>query len=1061
MKKLLIKKVKQTDDELDVLLQAVVSVYLYMAKTARLSGSEINVIDRILQSMFGNEIPLYKIEQSRHNVLSIRDAANQLNTHISPADKIKLILNLISLAYHDRAKIHVLGNVEIVELVDLLRIDVNILDKVYDVYESQAESLELDYDALASQIKHYILNSMVWGRTDSNFALKHTRDSYTFIMIENLVLVARNSSSDNDKAFLTDHDSGQQIHLQSQLFYRVTENATLTICSQDTEMNFELDDLWKIYSILFTSELLSQSASSQSSSKICFKDKKLLLISGKNRYGFKPYELALDEIVPELDPQRPVATLLTLKSEVQGQGESISERFLEYQEKKPRITTNRDSNTLARFYTEGESWNIEQIGDADLFLNRLPLSGTTAFNLNQDILSFENSSFIINRNWELFEIPLQIDELKVEDIYHRFKQEGNVAIDGVSFCLQQGSMMAIMGPSGSGKTTLLKILLGEIIPERARIKIDGIDFLSNYAFFQKHIGYVPQDDLLFANLTVYENLYYNLRLRLPRIKDKEEIRSRIFNLLKNVGLFDQRFMIVGDVMHKKLSGGQRRRLNIALELISNPMIIILDEPTSGLSSKDSENIAQFLNELKEQGKIIICTIHQPNATIFKQFDKIMLMDKGGCEVYFGSTQDVFNYFDTELAVVLETSTALATKKKLSMPEYLFDIIELSDHYQQRLFPPAYWKQKYRDYRFRMALDIENQHQDSRQDVSDQKSASESGLKLFSSLFLLVHRTFVNKLRSKVNLFMTLAVSPILAFFTAIILRSAPESETYSFYDNANFLLFSFISIIIFIFIGLANSVDDILSEKRIIQREKKMNISTGAMLNSKYIVLFFMTLLQCTLYYIVSASILGIKGSALPLMTGLILSGVIGYKIGLLSSSVIHDRSAVINILPLIIIPQIMFSGAVIRFSDMNPAIRIGKSHEIPEFCQLIPSRWLYEGMVLAQYHYNRHTLTLTKYTSLFKDKDIDGALRRERIKTYAALLEQYDETDHTNSMAFNMVRINHGKYLNENRNIFLSHTMKIGSREFKTVYLDLVVCLLIAGTCSLATWIKLKYYYD
>jgi len=210
-------------------------------------------------------------------------------------------------------------------------------------------------------------------------------------------------------------------------------------------------------------------------------------------------------------------------------------------------------------------------------------------------------------------------------------------------------MMAIMGPSGSGKTTLLKVLLGELEPRRCQIEIDGMDLGRHYSFFRKFIGYVPQDDLLFANLSVYENIYFNLRLRMPQIRDVVQIRSRIDNLLKRVGLFEQRDMIVGDVMHKKLSGGQRRRLNIALELISNPMIIILDEPTSGLSSKDSENITQFLRELKEQGKIILCTIHQPNATILNQFDRVLLMDRNGTQVWFGDTDTVFDYFDEELA----------------------------------------------------------------------------------------------------------------------------------------------------------------------------------------------------------------------------------------------------------------------------------------------------------------------------------------------------------------------------------------------------------------------------
>lgn len=1061
MIKVFSKRKKATQSKLDVLLQSVVSVYLYMAQTAKLSGSEINVIDRILHSMFGNEIPLYQIEQARRNILSIRDAANQLNACLSPADKIKLILNLISLAYHDRSKIHVLGNVEIVELVDLLRVDVNILDLVYDLFETDACRLDIPLELFTSRQTHYLLNSMVWGKSGSDFTLKNTDDSYRFIIIENLVLVAQEQGQIPSQANLVNSQNGEILALQNQRFYRIRDTNTLQIKSGATQLCFSLEDIWRLYAIRSSASLFSRVVDDTHKSRICYKDGRLILDKGTRNYGLRAHQLALDEQLTDHQKTCTVAEFILHKATDRESDESLNERYLELENNKPRISNTASANTLVKFARDGRGWHASVGTDTPIFLNKLPLIVASVFNLNQDVLTLGSNSFIINKNWELIEIPLQIDELKVEDVYHRFSKEGNVAIDGVSFCLKQGNMMAIMGPSGSGKTTLLKVLLGEIIPERARISIDGIDFVSNYAFFQKHIGYVPQDDLLFANLTVYENLYYNLRLRLPNIRNKDEIDSRIFNLLRNVGLYEQRFMIVGDVMHKKLSGGQRRRLNIALELISNPMIIILDEPTSGLSSKDSENITQFLSELKTQGKIIICTIHQPNATIFKQFDNIMLMDKGGCEVFFGTITDVFDYFQNEHSLASETLGSLTMKKELNMPEYFFDLIEISDQYQQRLFPPSYWKQKYRDYKFRMALDLDARLVETDQISKEQQVSSESGLSLIKSFLLLMRRNFTNKIRSKINIFMTMAVAPLLAFFTAIILRSTPQGSPYSFYENSNFMLFAFISIIIFIFIGLANSVDDILSEKRIIQREKKMNIGAGAILGSKYFVLFCMTIVQALLYYVVSSYILQIKGSMLPLVAGLLFSGILGYKMGLLASSVIHDRSAVINILPLIIIPQIMFSGAVIQFNDMNPRIRLNKDQEVPEFCQIIPSRWLYEGMVLAQYHYNRHTLVLTRYTSLFKDRDMDPRLKRQKIKQYAQKLEIHEDIHHTNSTAFNAIRINHGKFLNEDRNIFLSHTMKLGDRELKTVFVDLAICLLISGLLSLFTWIKIKYFYD
>jgi ABC-type multidrug transport system permease subunit len=173
-------------------------------------------------------------------------------------------------------------------------------------------------------------------------------------------------------------------------------------------------------------------------------------------------------------------------------------------------------------------------------------------------------------------------------------------------------------------------------------------------------------------------------------------------------------------------------------------------------------------------------------------------------------------------------------------------------------------------------------------------------------------------------------------------------ESLQLLGKPEFLALCFISIIIFIFIGLANSIDDILSEKRSIKRELKLNVPAFNHLFSKTLVLFFMTLVQILLYYYISAGVLGMRGYLVPHALFLLLSGMTGYSLGLLFSSIIKDRNAVINILPLVIIPQIMFSGAVIRFADMNSSLRLNRKSEIPEFCHFIPSRWLYEGWLLA-----------------------------------------------------------------------------------------------------------------
>ncbi|HOH78827.1 MAG TPA: ATP-binding cassette domain-containing protein [Candidatus Cloacimonadota bacterium] len=1048
-------------ESLDLLMQAVVSIYLYMARSARLSGSEINVIDRMLRYLFGNEIPLYQIEHARLHTLPLREAANLLNRHLSHADKLKLILNLTALAYRDPNKLHILGNVEIVELTDLLRVDVNILDAFYDVAEGLAASLALPVSSFLGSRHHILKGSMLWGAESADFPLTITSgEPLIFVMIENLVLVCHTASGQSLQSgcWLENRSDGSRTELTSGLFYHFKASQQLVIRDDAKSLEIDLEDVWSIYRLPASGCQIPLRSENGDTRKLCWEAGRLWLAPLKASSSSRNQkELALNDSLPGFQTSEPVLRLITRRGTALRQIATASELFVQRLDGRHRLIHSRDGDCPLRLVRETEQWWLEALSSDPVFVNRTIVTQRVAFAFNNDVLTLDNLSYLINRDLDLIEIPIEIRELRINDVYHEFSRDKTVALDGISFTLNQGSMMAIMGPSGSGKTTLLKVLLGELEPQRASIEIDQMDFRKNYGFFRKFIGYVPQDDLLFANLSVYENVYFNLRLRLPQIKDPAQIKARIDNLLRRVGLFEQRDMIVGDVMNKRLSGGQRRRLNIALELVSNPMIIILDEPTSGLSSKDSENIAGFLAELKEQGKIILCTIHQPNATILKQFDRVLLMDVGGTQVFNGDTESVFTYFDDELASSGTESQKLAEKKRLRMPEYFYDLIELRENDHERRFQAQHWKQKWRDHRFRQALDLRSGNEaileDSRLGVA--KESRGSGL---SNLALLLRRAFINKSRSRLNLIMTLGVAPLLALLTSLILRSATGTEVYSFRENQNFPLFCFIQVIIFVFIGLANSVDDVLGEKRVILREKNLNIRVLPMIASKNVVLFAMTLVQSLLFYQISAWVLGIRGSFWPLLLSLQLSGMLGYKMGLLSSSLINDRAAIINILPLILIPQIMFSGAVIRFQDMNSALRIDKKREVPEFCQVIPSRWLFETSLLAQDKLNSRSRAFTHYKKLLSDMRDPGYL--DYVQAFDDCLLKRPESSHSNRVAQSLIREAHGRHLEEGRNVFLSHTSQCGSKSLATLWIDLAVLMVMIMFLDLVLWLKLRFWY-
>ncbi|MDP8231048.1 MAG: ATP-binding cassette domain-containing protein, partial [Candidatus Zophobacter franzmannii] len=946
MKSIKRNKVHNDREQQEKLLISVVSVYLYMAKTARLHDTEINFIDKILHSMFGNDISLHKIQLARRHQISVRDAAYFLNEHLSSTARIKIILNLISLAFHDRDRVHVLGTLEIVELTDLLRLDVTILEKVYELFEHVRDEIDLPIQITPSS-GNYLLNSMVWSSKDGDFKLKSIDDnnSLSFIMIESLVLVkVENNSSEMPITIQREHEITQLI---GNRFHRLNIDDTLIIPSGSKQLSISQKQLWKIYNLLNKERVFSYKES-----KVIYKNNGFVISKNKANKFTKKEEIALDDFIDEEEKLTllEVITQDTISRLQQSQNDSY---YLIDEKEGLKLVSNYSSSALIIFRINKGKLTVEPRPGSEVYLNRVILSEAVEFEFNKSIFSINHRNYIISKNWDLVEIPIQIDTLKVSEITHEFEAQKS-ALKQINFEISKSEMLAIMGPSGSGKTTLLRVLMGDLIAQSSNIFIDDQNFVSNISYFQKYIGYVPQDDLLFTNLTVYENLLYRIKLTMPGIKFKEEIDRRIHNVLKSVGLYEQRDMIVGDVMNKKLSGGQRRRLNVALELILNPMIIILDEPTSGLSSKDSENIITFLEELKEQNKIVICTIHQPNSMIFKAFDKVLLMDKGGVQVFYGDSSKAFDYFSDELKLSGKERPLLEEKLQLQIPDYFFDILELQDSNNNRVFPPEYWEQKYRGFGFREAIETTKTLE--QESISDTKHSykREKLNSNFGDLITLISRNFKNKVRNSTNLLLTLVASPLLAIIISVVLRSVASGEAYSFQTNNNYLMFGFISIIIFIFMGLANSLDEIHSEKRSITREMKLRISSLNQLIAKSSIMMLMSIAQVILYYLFSSLMLGFRGFFLPHAVFLLLSAMIGSSIGLFFSTIIKDRKAMINVLPLVIIPQILFSGAVVKFTDMNSNLTLNPKSNIPEFCNLIPARWLFEGWVTASSEWNK-----------------------------------------------------------------------------------------------------------
>lgn len=557
--------------------------------------------------------------------------------------------------------------------------------------------------------------------------------------------------------------------------------------------------------------------------------------------------------------------------------------------------------------------------------------------------------------------PFRFKDFIARQIRFRF-QDNSLALDDISFEIDYGDLVCVIGPSGSGKSTLLNIINGYTKPNEGAIELNSYNLHREYSALKDYLGYVPQDDLLFENLTVFENLYYNAKLRHPE-KTEAEINALVEQTIVDIDLAEKRNIKAGSPTQRTLSGGQRKRLNIGLELLSDADVYFLDEPTSGLSSKDSEKIIELLQRLTLKGKIIFVVIHQPSSKIYKMFDKILFLDKGGKMAFFGDVHVALAYFRThskmqhvDPSILNITEEAAVLVNEQVEPDILLATLEepLRDidgiPLPKRKYSPDYWKNRYQIFRSAVhRLMIEDS-----QKVSLPPPREPSLKEQWSQFTVLLRRNFLNKLRDRSNLIITFFEAPVLALAVSFILRHTSVKDVgYTFFQNDNVNIFIFLAVIIATFLAITNSIDEIIKDAAILLRERMLNIRNTSYYASKFITLTVFSLVQNALFLAVAFPVLQLHELFVPYWLFLSIVSINGVALGLLVSSIPNlSAKAAFNIVPLILIPQIIFGGALIPYSEMDH-LKFDAHAEIPEVCQIIPSRWAYEGLMTMQDSFN------------------------------------------------------------------------------------------------------------
>jgi ABC transport system ATP-binding/permease protein len=540
---------------------------------------------------------------------------------------------------------------------------------------------------------------------------------------------------------------------------------------------------------------------------------------------------------------------------------------------------------------------------------------------------------------------------KVENLEYRFRS-GKIGIHSMSFEEESGRMVGIMGASGAGKSTLLSVLNGINPPFTGKVSVNGESIHSKSESVKGLIGYVSQDDLLIEELTVFENLYYNAKLCFDNLSE-EEIRAKVDITLKSLGLYEIRDMKVGSPLNKKISGGQRKRLNISLELIREPSIMFLDEPTSGLSSRDSENILDLLKELALKGKLLFIVIHQPSSDIFKMFDRLIILDTGGHLIYNGNPIESIVYFKTRIHHANYNESECHVCGNVN-PEQIFNIVEarILDEYGQptntRKVAPHEWSEYYNKF-----LLGKEEALDEGKGIPEINFKTPNKLKQF---IVFTKRDVLSKLADTQYLIITLAEAPILAFFLAVLIKyfdKSKENAHYTFFNNENLPVYIFMSVIVAIFMGLTVSAEEIIKDRKILKREAFLNLSWNSYLMSKVSVQFVISAIQAFTFVLVGNGITEIKGMWFQYWLVLFSCWASANMLGLVISDSFKAVVTIYILIPFLVIPQIILSGVMVKYEKLNP--NFSSPVSIPGYGEAITARWGYEALAVKQFVDNKY----------------------------------------------------------------------------------------------------------
>ncbi|WP_437290355.1 FHA domain-containing protein [Sorangium sp. So ce406] len=574
----------------------------------------------------------------------------------------------------------------------------------------------------------------------------------------------------------------------------------------------------------------------------------------------------------------------------------------------------------------------------------------------------------------LYEIEAWSLSLQVPDRDN--PQEQKTLLDNVSFKALPGDMIALMGPSGAGKTTLLLTLNGYLPPTSGVVRINGEDLYNIYDTLRGSIGYVPQDDLVHPELTVFEAVRYSAKFRLPPDYTEAEIDARVEQTIKDLGLEGVKNLQIGKPENKILSGGQRKRVNIALELVTDPVILFLDEPTSGLAADDTTALITLLHDLtKATGKTIIMTIHQPAKDEFEKFSHALILGYGGIPMFFGPTRpDAYRFFGSwkeRHGQPNDVDNPRDMFEMLALRERpIFDQLRARDpnvsRGEARKLAAVEWRKEF----FNDANATYRRMYSGRREIGTgqgQRGIPAGRATTKGQLGLLLSRYFKVKKRDIGGTLIMLLQAPIIGILLAIVFGGQEKAipawclgalqelgrraggadqsadvlkgmEVTTDHTAAIFFL-----VVAAVWFGTSNAAREIVSERAIYLRERMVNLGLVNYVLSKYLLLAVFCVIQCTILLAIVFFALGFHGGMQAFamqLAALTATSISAVAMGLLLSTVVASSEAAMALTPIALIPQVVLGGLMVPMTTV-PHLR--------PLMYIIPARWGFEGAIAPE----------------------------------------------------------------------------------------------------------------